>query len=241
MRLKAILFDVDGTIAETEEAHRTAFNRAFSEAGHDWHWSIDNYRELLQVTGGKERIRHFADAIGESASDNFIAGVHARKNEIYAELVEDGTVALRPGIARLIGEAQNKSIRIAIATTTSRTNLTALLYRHFGAESFGLFDAVVTGEDVARKKPDPEVYVLALQALGLAPQDCIAIEDSRNGLLAATVCRTPVLVTPSLYTSHEQFEGAAEVRVSLDDPPPAIDIEALDRLVTAVSLLAPVS
>lgn len=241
MRLKAILFDVDGTIAETEEAHRTAFNRAFAEAGRDWHWSVDDYRKLLQVTGGKERIRHFAGTIGEAISDSFIVHVHARKNEIYAQLVEEGAAVLRPGIARLIGEARDRKIRIAIATTTSRTNLTALLDRHFGTGSLGAFDAVVTGEDVVRKKPDPEVYALALSGLSVAPNDCIAIEDSRNGVLAAVACGIPVLATPSLYTMHERFDGAVGVRASLDQPYPPIDIAALDRLVTALNPLAAAS
>lgn len=230
MKLKAIIFDVDGTIAETEEAHRTAFNQAFTEAGRDWHWSVDDYRELLKITGGKERIRHFVDKTGEEASDGLVAGAHARKNEIYAELIEDGAVALRPGIDRLIGEARSSNVRTAIATTTSRSNLVALLDCHFGAGSISTFDAVVTGEDVARKKPDPEVYRLTLEALGLLPEACIAIEDSRNGLLAAAACGIPVLATPSLYTSHEQFGGAAGVRADLEYPFPPIDVAALDML-----------
>lgn len=241
MRLKAIIFDVDGTVAETEEAHRMAFNRAFGEAGRDWIWSVDDYRKLLKVTGGKERIRHFAGTVGEVVSDEFIADVHMRKNEIYAELVEKGAVALRPGIDRLIDEARSNNIRTAIATTTSRSNLTALLNRHFGAGSTIMFDAVVTGEEVARKKPDPEVYSLALKTLNLEPQDCIAIEDSRNGMLAALACKIPVIVTPSLYTSDERFDGAAEVRPNLDEPAPPVDIEVLDRLVRASISLAAAS
>lgn len=238
MRLRAIIFDVDGTIAETEEAHRTAFNRAFSEAGRDWHWGVDDYRELLKVTGGKERIRHFVGTIGDTVSDNFIADVHTHKNEIYAELVEKGAVALRPGIARLIDEARSNNIRTAIATTTSRSNLTALLNRHFGPGSTIMFDAVVTGEDVLHKKPDPEVYSVALKTLNLDPQDCIAIEDSQNGMLAALACKIPVLVTPSLYTTDERFDGAALVRLNLDEPAPTIDIEVLNELINASILLA---
>lgn len=241
MRLKAILFDVDGTIAETEEAHRTAFNHAFAEAGREWHWTVDDYRDLLKVTGGKERIRHFVNTIGERVSDDFIAEVHASKNEIYAQLVEDGAVALRPGIVRLMQEGRAKNIRIAIATTTSRANLAALLDRHFGVGSVASFDAAIVGEDVTRKKPDPEVYRRALKALDLDPQDCVAIEDSRNGLLSAAACGIAVLVTPSLYTSHEHFVGAAAVRASLDEPFPQIDVAALDNLVTTFRPLAAAS
>ncbi len=241
MKLKAIIFDVDGTMAETEEAHRTAFNQAFAEAGRDWHWSIDDYRELLKVTGGKERIRHFAGTTGEAASDNFIADAHARKNEIYAELVDQGAAALRPGIDRLISEARSCGIATAIATTTSRTNLAALLDRHFGVGSLGHFDAVVTGEDVARKKPDPEVYMLALEILNLEPHDCIAIEDSHNGLMAAAACGIAVLATPSLYTAGEQFDGAIGLRSDLDEPYPPIDVTALDILLAASQPLAAAS
>lgn len=233
MRLKAILFDVDGTIAETEEAHRRAFNQAFAEAGKDWCWSVNDYRELLKVTGGKERIRHFVKTIGETASDEFVAKVHGRKNAVYAELVESGEAALRPGIARLIAEARGAGIQVAIATTTSRENLMALLDRHFGNGALASFDAVVTGEDVSRKKPDPEVYILALGALGVAADACVAIEDSRNGLLAADACGIPVLVTPSLYTSHEQFDGATLILADLESPP--VDIDALHRLVAETS------
>lgn len=229
MRLKAILFDVDGTIAETEEAHRIAFNHAFADAGNDWLWSVDDYRELLKVTGGRERIRHFADSVNADVTDTEIADMHQKKNTLYAELVQKGAAVLRPGIARLIAEAREAGVRIGIATTTSRTNLTALLERHFGQGPLALFDTVITGEDVARKKPDPQVYRLALDALGLEATACIAIEDSYNGLIAASACGIPVLVAPSLYTLHENFEGAAMICVSLDEPS-LIDLAALERL-----------
>lgn len=233
MRLKAVIFDVDGTLAETEEAHRTAFNQAFVEAGRDWHWSADDYRDLLNVTGGRERIQHFLGLINEQETDQFVADVHARKNAIYAGLVESGAVALRPGILRVISEVRRNNIQTAIATTTSRTNLTALLHCHFGAGAIAGFHVVVTGEDVADKKPDPEAYKRTLLALGLLPDQCIAIEDSRNGLLAAAACGIAVLVTPSLYTAHEQFGEAAAVRADLDHPHPPIDVAGLDALLAA--------
>jgi HAD superfamily hydrolase (TIGR01509 family) len=233
MKLKAIIFDVDGTLAETEEAHRHAFNRAFAEAGRAWHWSENDYRELLKVTGGKERIRHFLKSLDEADSDDFIGELHARKNEIYAELVASGQVTLRPGIARLIKEARSRKLATAIATTTSRANLAALLDCHFGPGSIVEFKAVVTGEDVVRKKPDPEVYTHTLRALDVPPEACVAIEDSRNGLLAAASSGIAVLVTPSLYSSHEQFDGAAGVRGDLENPYPPIDVAALDALLCA--------
>ena len=237
MKLKAIIFDVDGTIAETEEVHRVAFNRAFGKAGHNWLWSIEDYRKLLKITGGRERIRHFVDSIGADVTNAQIAEMHGTKNAIYAELVQHGAAVLRPGIARLIAEARDAGVRMAIATTTSRTNLMALFEQHFGANWPEWFDAVITGEDVVRKKPDPQVYSLALEALGLEAGSCIAIEDSYNGLIAASTCEIPVLVTPSRYTSHEHFEGAAMLCASLDDPA-YIDVAALDGLLSSLQPVA---
>ncbi len=229
MKLKALIFDVDGTLAETEEAHRHAFNRAFAEAGRDWIWTPDLYRSLLETTGGRERIAAFLHSIGEELPAEEIARLHRSKNAIYAQLVEDGEVELRPGVARLIDETAAAGVTLAIATTTSFGNLCALLDRHFGDSALARFGAVVTGEDVAAKKPDPAAYTRALELLGLGPDACIAIEDSRNGMIAARRAGLAVLVTPSRYTDHETFDGAALVREDLDQPGPVTlaDLEAL--------------
>ena len=229
MMLKALIFDVDGTIAETEEAHRRAFNRAFAEAGHGWVWSSDLYRRLLETTGGRERIVAFLLSIGEALPVAEIAGLHRSKNAIYAQLVADGEVALRPGVARLMDEATGAGVVLAIATTTSFGNLCALLDRHFGKAALARFGAVVTGEDVAAKKPDPQAYTRALALLRLGPDECLAIEDSPNGMIAAQRAGLAVLVTPSHYTDHEAFDGAALVRENLDRPHRVAiaDLEAL--------------
>lgn len=219
MTLEALIFDVDGTLAETEEAHRTAFNRVFAEAGRPWAWSVDDYRDLLRVTGGQRRIRHFLAAMGVEASDAFIADLHRRKNAVYAGFLADGAVKLRPGVARLIDEARGAGIRLAVATTTSRANLDALLGQLLDPGATGWFAAIVAGEDVARTKPDPEVYLLTLGALGLPARNCVAVEDSRNGLDAARASGLATLVTPSIYTAHEDFTGAALVCADLDHPP----------------------
>lgn len=234
MTLKAIIFDVDGTIAETEELHRHAFNRAFAEAGHDWAWDQTRYRDLLKVTGGRERIRHFLESIGADLDDADVEALHRRKNTLYAEQVARGDAELRPGVARLIGDAKDAGIRLAIATTTSPSNLSALLARLLDGVRF---DVVVTGEDVRAKKPDPEVYRRTLAELGLPPPDCVAIEDSRNGLDAARTCGVPTLVTPSFYTNHETFDGAAILCASLDGPPSVrlADLERLTRPVAQAS------
>jgi HAD superfamily hydrolase (TIGR01509 family) len=210
MPLKALLFDVDGTLAETEELHRICFNEAFAKGGHDWEWPRDLYRDLLKITGGKERIRHYLDRIGlEIGADAAakVAALHAEKNRLYALRTKFG-VALRPGVARLIAEARERGVTVAIATTTSRSNLDALLTAAFGQAGATWFSAIVTGEDVSRKKPDPAAYLQALGLLGLMPDECVAIEDSLNGLHAAKTAGLPVVLTPSIYTEHENFTGA---------------------------------
>ncbi len=217
MALRAVIFDVDGTLAETEEAHRTAFNSAFAEAGQPWFWSQDDYRTLLTTTGGKERIARYLEECGVAADPALIAALHARKNALYAELVAGGAVTARPGVVRLIDEARRHGVALAIATTTSARNLAVLLDHVLGGDAAHWFAATITGEMVAAKKPDPEVYQLALIDLELPASACVAIEDSRNGLDAARGAGLGTLVTPSRYTAHEDFTGAALVRRDLDD------------------------
>lgn len=229
MTLRALIFDVDGTLAETEEAHRQSFNAAFAAAGHGWHWDVDTYRALLRVTGGQQRIRHFLDTIGAEATLDEIAALHASKNRRYAERVAGGGVARRPGVARLIADARASGLRLAIATTTSRSNLEALLVHLFAPDAVGWFAAIVAGEDVAAKKPDPEVYVRTLAQLGVTAGEAVAIEDSRNGLLAAAACGIATIVTPSFYSRGEDVSGAALVCRDLDEPP--VDVPLLTTLV----------
>ncbi len=176
--LRALVFDVDGTLAETEELHRRAFNEAFEEAGIDWMWSRELYRELLSTTGGRERILVYAERVGAEVD---APALHARR--IYGEMVRRGVVNLRPGVARLVEHAKSEGLALAIGTTTSRPNVTSLLEATFGNGAEKLFVSIRTGEDVATKKPDPEVYRLVLSDLQLAPEACLCFEDSRNGLL----------------------------------------------------------
>jgi len=227
--LRALIFDVDGTLAETEEAHRQAFNQAFAEAGCGWHWGIDTYRVLLGVTGGQERIRHFLATIGETGTPAEIASLHARKNLLFADLVAAGTIIPRPGVARLIAEARSAGLPLAIATTTSRANLEALLAPLFAPDAASWFDAIVAGEDVGAKKPDPEVYMRVLAAVGVSADEAVAIEDSRNGLLAASACAIRTVVTPSFYSAGEDFTGAALLCPDLDRPM-QLDLVALASL-----------
>jgi HAD superfamily hydrolase (TIGR01509 family) len=205
---EALIFDVDGTLADTEDIHRRAFNEAFASAGLPWSWSVDDYRGLLKVAGGKERIRHYADRIGADLSDDALASLHQSKTLRYVRLVASGGLQLRPGVREILLGAGFRGQRLAVATTTTRANVEALIETTLGRGAFGLFEVVVAGDEVARKKPAPDVYLEVLELLQLPGSACLAFEDSRNGLLAARAAGLPVVVTPSLYTSHEDFTGA---------------------------------
>ena len=212
--IKALIFDIDGTLAETEEGHRAAFNAAFAEAGLDWTWDVDLYRELYRITGGKERMHRYAEMRGVSSaelSDADIARLHLRKNARYAEIVRAGLCPLRPGVERLIRTARPRGLRLAICSTTSRVNIDELVQATLRPEGLRLFDCVVSGEDAPIKKPAPDAYLQVLEQLSLRPEDCLAFEDSRNGLISARAAGLAAVVTPSLYTNHETFDGAAIV------------------------------
>lgn len=202
MTLKAIIFDVDGTLAETEEAHRAAFNQAFAERGLPWHWDRAVYGALLKVSGGKERMAAFAGP----GHDDLIAALHRRKTELYTQAVAAGGVPLRPGIAALIAEAWAAGLVQAIATTTTRANVLALLGGHPE-----WCTVMACADDAPVKKPDPQVYHFVLARLGLSPGDCLAIEDSANGVRAARAAGIPVVVTRSAYTQDDDVTGALAV------------------------------
>ncbi|MEI4487617.1 HAD-IA family hydrolase [Frigidibacter sp. MR17.14] len=207
--LKALIFDVDGTLAETEDAHRRAFNETFAEARLNWRWSVAQYRRLLTTTGGKERMRRHRDETGATGPDDAtIAALHARKTRRYAEIVAGGGLALRPGVAALITRARDAGLRLAVATTTNLPNVDALTLAVWGRPSGAVFDVVAAGDEVERKKPAPDIYLRALARLRLRPEDCLAFEDSRNGLIAARAAGIATAITPSLFTEGEDFTGA---------------------------------
>lgn len=214
MTPRALIFDVDGTLAETEEVHRQAFNETFAEAGLDWYWDPDLYGRLLAVAGGKERIAHYQRTLPSPQpvlSGDRIAALHRRKTARYAEIVAGGGLALRPGVAELVAGARATGRRLAVATTTCPANVEALCRSCWGLPAGEVFDVVAAGDEVAAKKPAPDVYLLALARLGLAADDCIAFEDSRNGVLAARAAGLAVHVTPSRYTRDDDFAGAASI------------------------------
>lgn len=221
MTLRALIFDVDGTLAETEsEGHLPAFNAAFREAGLSWHWSPERYGELLRVTGGKERLLHFAQQEDQAFAAQpdvavRIGALHQAKTRHYVQAVVGGAVTLRPGIARLIGKARATGLRLAIATTTTPENVTALLRASLAADAEGWFEVIGAGDVVPAKKPAPDIYQWVLGRLGLAAADCLALEDSANGLRSALEAGVPTVITANRYTVGEDFTGALAVLPNL--------------------------
>jgi HAD superfamily hydrolase (TIGR01509 family) len=222
--LRAVIFDVDGTLADTERhGHRVAYNQAFEELGADWSWDEALYGDLLNVEGGPERLTHYLDAYRpgftpRQGRPSFVDDAHARKNDHYRRLLANGAIPLRPGVERLMREAREAGMRLAIASSSLRGNVRALLEHSLDPAAFDWFDAIVAGEDVATKKPDPQAYRRVLERLNLAPQACIAIEDSGNGCRAAVAAHLPTIVTTSSYTTDHRFDGALVVADSLGEP-----------------------
>ncbi len=214
MTLQALLWDVDGTMVDSEELHRRAFNLAFAEAGLSWRWDREEYGRLLAVAGGKERIRHYAkartEADGRDARPD-VAALHRRKTVLFGGLLEeDGAATLRPGVARLMREAAARGLRQGIVTTTSQANVRALRDTLL-KDVIETWDAVLTGDSVLFKKPAPDVYLMALEFLGIRASDCLAIEDSGLGVAAARLAGVPTLVTCNQYTEHDDFCGALAI------------------------------
>lgn len=218
-QVPVLIFDVDGTLAETESVHRCAFNAAFSEAGIAWYWDVRTYKKLLQVTGGKERIRAFARSHPPRLilSDDDIAGLHQCKTEHYARLIAQHACGLRPGVGPFIRNALERGQTLAIATTTTADNVDALLRTALAPDWRAHFAAVVAGDDVARKKPAPDVYLEVLARLGRPPTDCLAVEDSGNGLRSATAAGIPVLISRSDYFRDDDVSQALLVVDDLTD------------------------
>jgi HAD superfamily hydrolase (TIGR01509 family) len=223
VRCAALIFDVDGTLADTEELHRQAFNEAFFACGVDWRWGPALYADLLQITGGKERIAGYLSQQRIPAAERgrllrLIPEVHATKTRLYLELVAQGRLRPRAGVRRLMTEARAAGLKLAIASTTSPENVQSLLRASFGFDSPGWFSVIATGDVVRHKKPAPDIYNLALERLGVAPQCAVAFEDSAIGVQAAKGAGLFTVATPSLWTIGQDFSAADLVLTSLADP-----------------------
>lgn len=224
MALEALLFDVDGTLADTErDGHRPAFNRAFEEFGLDWNWDAELYGKLLAVTGGKERIRYFVEHYlpGYEQPANFdalVAQLHQAKTRHYTAMLAAGAIPVRPGIRRLLDEARQAGLRLAVVTTTTPQNVTELLKHSLAEDAESWFEVIAAGDIVPAKKPAPDIYDWALKEMNLRPEQCLAFEDSHNGLHASRGAGVKTVVTVNGYTAHEQFDGALAVLSDLGEP-----------------------
>ena len=222
-KLEALLFDVDGTLADTErDAHRVAFNLAFKEAGLDWDWTVPLYGELLAITGGKERIKHYIDNYlngftYEGDLPAFIRSLHESKTEYYKKVLAEGDIELRPGVERLIREARDAGLKLAIATTTTPENVEVLIKHTLGLDALNWFEVIAAGDIVPAKKPAPDIYIYAMEQMGVTPEQCLAFEDSENGIHSTNDANLCTVITVNDYTRDHDFNGAALVIDQLGD------------------------
>lgn len=230
--LKALVLDVDGTLADTESVHRAAFNQAFAALGLDWHWDQPLYTSLLDISGGKERMLHYCarqlpglQTLGGMALPAAIERLHALKTQAYEAAVQGGALQLRPGVLALLQEARAQGLLLAIATTTSPANIAALLGYALGPHWRSFFSAIGDAATAPRKKPDPQVYRQVLAVMGLEPAQCLAFEDSANGLQASRAAGLATIITPTPFTAHHDFAGALRVLPDLG----AVDLACLRR------------
>ena len=234
--MKALIFDCDGVIVDTEkDGHRVAFNRAFSAKGLDAEWSVELYGELLKIAGGKERMKHYFARHGwpEDAgdTDEFIKEMHKLKTDLFMEIIASGELPLRPGVKRLVDEAIADGMTMAICTTSNERAVNMVAEKMLGPDRKAKFAEILAGDVVSKKKPDPEIYDLAAQRLGVGPAECVVIEDSRNGLLAAKAAGMICVVTTSSYTIGEDFSEADAVFSQLgDDPQTGVTLEQLKEI-----------
>lgn len=221
-QIKAIIFDQDGVIIDTErDGHRVAFNETFKEFGFNAEWDVEKYHELLQIAGGKERMRHYLHTEGFGVEvepedeDDLIKRLHKRKTEIFVELIESEKLPLRPGVKRLMTEAMDKGLTLGVCTTSNEKAANTVANKILKDIKF---EFVLAGDIVSKKKPDPEIYLLALEKTGLKPQECVVIEDSRNGVLAAKAADMNIVATTNIYTEKEDLSEADIVVTCLGDP-----------------------
>lgn len=229
--LEALIFDLDGTLADTEETHRQAFNAAFIEFELGWDWSPRRYAELLRISGGRERIAHYIDSLGLPLPERarvleLLPALHRTKTRIYHELLERGQRPFRPGVAKLLRAAREAGLQLAIASTTTSSNVEALLHANLSNEPHVYFNVIACADQVPEKKPSPAIYQLVLASLRLPASACVAFEDSVNGLRAAKGAGLSTVVTPTRWNAGQDFSAADLVLGSLEE----IDVARIERL-----------
>jgi HAD superfamily hydrolase (TIGR01509 family) len=234
--MKALLFDCDGVLADTErDGHRVAFNEAFLRKGLACTWDVEQYGRLLLIAGGKERMRAFFEAEGWPPQavdrDAFIRDLHKLKTDLYMEIIAQGRLPVRPGVARIVAQALAEGVRVAVCSTSDARGVTLLAEAVLGRDRTARFAGIFAGDVVSKKKPDPAIYLLAAERLSVAHRECMVVEDSRNGLLAAAGAGMHCIITKSCYTREEDFQEADAVVDDLGDPPGAhITLGDLRRL-----------
>lgn len=224
MPLESLIFDVDGTLADTEkDGHRVAFNSAFSAAGLDWHWNEALYGKLLAVTGGKERMKYYIDEFRpdyQKPADfgEMVIQLHASKTRYYTDLLDQGRIPLRSGVLRLLQEARAAGLRLAIATTTTPANVSALLRNAIAPEAESWFEVIGAGDVVAAKKPAADIYDYVLKQMAIQPANCLAFEDSENGIKSSLGAGLATVITVNGYTKDHDFDGAVIVLDQMGEP-----------------------
>jgi len=230
-KLEALIFDVDGTLSDTErDGHRVAFNRAFADALLDWEWDVELYGDLLSVTGGKERLTYYLERYRPHFQPakpvaEIVADLHAAKTKRYLDILAEHGIPLRPGVERLLTEAREAGLRLAIATTTTPANVTALLESVLPGK-IDWFDVIGAGDVVPAKKSAPDIYRYVLNELRLNPDQCLAFEDSELGLRSSLGAGLKTIVTVNPYTTGQDFSGAALVIDNLGEPAQPIHVLA---------------
>ena len=238
-KMKALIFDCDGVLADTErDGHRVAFNKAFEAKGFAIDWDIELYGKLLEVSGGKERMKHYFDQFGwpddVSDRDALIKELHKLKTDLFMQIIASGELPLRPGVARIVDEAIAANVMLAVCSTSHERAVNLVVEKLLGPERKARFSAILAGDVVSKKKPDPEIYNLASQRLSLEPSECVVVEDSRNGLLAAKAAGMHCIVTTNGYTENEDFAEADLVVPELgDEPSIQVTLEKIKNLVTS--------
>jgi HAD superfamily hydrolase (TIGR01509 family) len=235
--MKALIIDCDGVLADTErDGHRVAFNKAFAKKGLPIEWDVELYGKLLKISGGKERMRHYFDEYGwpggVSDEDALITELHKLKTDLFMHIIESGELPLRPGVARLVDEAIAADVRLVVCSTSNERAVNLVVERLLGPQRKARFAVILAGDVVSKKKPDPEIYNLACRELGLAPSECVVVEDSRNGLLGAKAAGMYCIVTTNGYTKDEDFSEADFVVSELgDEPNTQVTLQKIKRIV----------